>query len=134
MPFLLKLIIPIDLKTTGKKEHAFYHSFVDWNYFMQSNLYWYILRQNLDADPIFKDYKLANYRFIAINRYSQKPLIWRYDDCKIADDIYYGKNKQFYCKNWRNIIPELNYYLKQKPEFPIGIKQINSIINWLNNE
>ena len=50
-----KLIIPCDLKTSSKDEYNFHHSFIDWSYFEQAQLYWYIIRQNLDKDEYFKE-------------------------------------------------------------------------------
>ncbi len=129
-----KEIIPCDLKTSYKKEWEFHKSFIDWGYWIQAQLYWYIIRQNLDNDEQFKDYKLLNYRFIVISKGSQKPLVWKYPDTKAIKDLTYGKNNQFMCKNWRSIVKELDYYLTNRPEYPIGINSINNINDWLNNE
>lgn len=130
-----KVIIPCDLKTSSKKEWDFYKSFIEYNYFIQSQLYWYIIRQNLDKDPIFKDYKLLDYRFIVINRYNLKPLVWEYENTQCAVDINYGNNK-YYCKNWRSIVKELNYYLTDRADYPIDIKsnEPNSLIKWLTKD
>ena len=131
-----KIIIPCDLKTTSKKEWEFHKSFIEWCYWIQAQLYWYIIRQNLDKDDIYKSYKLANYRFIVINRFNKKPLVWEYKDTQVIIDCFYGKNKQYECKNWRNILKDLHYYLSNKPEYPIGIDDDNEncIDNWLNRE
>ena len=130
-----KVIIPCDLKTSSKKEWDFYKSFMEYNYFIQSQLYWYIIRQNLDKDPIFKDYKLLDYRFIVINRYNLKPLVWEYEHTQCAVDINYGDNK-YYCKNWRSIVKELDYYLKDRADYPMDIKtnEPNSLIKWLTKD
>ena len=130
-----KVIIPCDLKTSSKKECDFYKSFMEYNYFIQSQLYWYIIRQNLDKDPIFKDYKLLDYRFIVINRYNLKPLVWEYEHTQCAVDINYGDNK-YYCKNWRSIVKELDYYLKDRADYPMDIKtnEPNSLIKWLTKD
>jgi hypothetical protein len=97
-------------------------------------LYWYIIRQNLDKDDIYKDYKLLNYRFIVINKRTKKPLVWEYNDTQVITDCTYGKNDQYLCKNWRNIVKELHYYMTCNSEFPIGIKDINNVKEWLNKE
>ena len=81
-----------------------------------------------------KDYELLNYRFIVVSRNSKKPLVWEYPDTKVTIDCFYGKNNQYICRNWREIVQELNYYLNSKPEYPVGITDINDIKEWLNNE
>lgn len=129
-----KRIIPCDLKTSSKKEWDFHKSFIDWNYWIQAQLYWYIIRQNLDKDELYKNYTLENYRFIVISRNSKKPLVWEYSDTKSVVDCYYGRNKQYVCKNWRGLVATLHYYLTSRPDYPINIDKINNIEIWLNNE
>lgn len=129
-----KTIIPCDLKTSFKPEWKFYKSFIDWNYWIQAQLYWYIIRQNLNKDEVFKDYKLLNYRFIVISKNTKKPLIWEYPDTQSVKDCVYGKNKNILCKNWRSIVQELHYYMENDTKFPIGITEINNLNNWLDNE
>lgn len=127
-----KVIIPCDLKTSSKKEWDFYKSFIDWSYWTQAQLYWYIIRQNLDKDPLFKDYTLLDYRFIVINRNSKKPLVWSYPDTQATEDCIYGKNNNIVCTNWRKTVTELDYYLTTHPVYPTGITELNNITDWLN--
>lgn len=127
-----KIILPCDLKTTGKLEDNFYKSFIDWNYWIQAQLYWYLIRYNLDQDPYFKDFTLKDYRFIVINRYNRKPLVWDYSDTKAAVDCSYGRNKQYLCKNWRSLVCDLHYYLTHEPKHMIGISPLNDITEFLN--
>lgn len=131
-----KVIYPCDLKTSYKKEWDFYKSFIEWKYYIQAMLYWRILRDNMDKDPKFKDYKLADYRFIVISNGSRKPLVWEYPDTQVITDVVYGKNKDILCRNWRNIVKELHYYMTTGREYPIGIvtEEPNNIIKWLNGE
>lgn len=129
-----KIVHPYDLKTSFKKEWDFYHSFIQWGYWIQAQLYWYIIRQNMDNDPIFKDYELDDYQFVVISNGSRIPLIWTYEDTQDTFDRYYGVNEQIKCRNWRYIANELDYYLKNKPKVPVNIKLSNSITKWLNNE
>lgn len=126
-----KRIIPCDLKTSSKKEWNFFKSFIDWNYWIQAQLYWYLIRQVLDKDPIYKDYALEDYRFIVISKFTQKPLVWTYCDTKCITDCFYG-NGNYYCRNWRGIVKDLHYYLTNNSEYPIDIKENNDIIHWLN--
>lgn len=129
-----KVIIPCDLKTSGKKEWKFHKSFIEWNYWIQAQLYWYLIRQNLDKDEVYKGYMLADYRFIVISRNSKKPLVWEYTDTRTTIDCCYGKNRQYICKNWRELVEELYYYLSSRPDYPRGINELNNIENWLNYE
>ena len=99
---------------------------------IQAQLYWYILRQNLDKHPLYKDYELLNYQFIVISNNTRKPLVWEYPDTKSTIDLCYGKNNEITCKNWRGIVGELNYYLTKSPAYPLGIGQVNDITYWLN--
>ena len=129
-----KTIRPIDLKTSFKKEWNFPSSFIQWCYWIQAQLYWYIIRQNLDNNDIYKDYELLDYQFIVISNNSKIPLVWEYPDTKAVVNCYYSGNGGIECKNWREIVKELNYYLTIKPILPIGIGRINNIIKWLKHE
>ena len=130
-----KVIIPCDLKTSYKEEYNFFKSFVDWRYNIQAQLYWEILRQNLDKDPYFKDFKLADYRFIVVCNRTRNPLVWEYYDTQRETDMVYGKDRQIKLRNWRRVVEDLHYYLTQTPKVPIGInvEGTNDIIHWLNN-
>lgn len=128
-----KTILPCDLKTSSHMEYDFYKSFITWRYFIQSQLYWYIIRQNMDADPYFKDFKLLDYRFIVINRKSLNPLVWEYPDTQTITDVEYGETK---CPNWRSIVTELDYYLNSNSLTPKGIVNngVNNIVEWLRKQ
>ena len=71
-----KWIKPVDLKTSSHTEWDFYKSFVDWRYDIQARLYWSIIRQNMDKDEYFKDFKLLDYNFIVVNKRTLTPLVW----------------------------------------------------------
>ena len=130
-----KKVIPVDLKTSSKPEYEFPFSFTYWGYYIQAQMYWYIIRQNMDKDDYFKDFELTNYHFVVISRHTLNPLVWNYPDTKVEDTVYYGNNNQFECKNWRYILEELYYYLNDKPLVPKGIieNKPNDIIEYLNN-
>lgn len=129
-----KTIIPCDLKTSSNKEWDFPKSFIKWGYWIQAQLYWYIINQNIQKDEFFKDYKLLNYRFIVINKFNNKPLIWEYSDTKAIVDTTYGLNNQISCRNWRHILEELHYYISNNNEYPLDINPtgINDIKRFLN--
>lgn len=130
-----KKIYPVDLKTSSSNEDEFYKSFIKWNYFIQSQLYYRIIRACLDKDEFFKDFELEDYTFIVVNKHSLVPLTWRFKDTKTYGTLYYGKNKQIVCKDPFDIGKELNYYLTHpevKVQKGINLDKTNDIVEYLN--
>lgn len=127
-----KIIYPIDLKTSSKKEWDFPKSFIEWRYDIQGTLYAEILRQNLVKDEYFKNFKIASYKFIVINRYSLTPLVWEFGQtfsrvgCSLGDKKFRG---------WREIVKELDFYLKNESKVPkgININTLNKIEDYFND-
>lgn len=129
-----KTIYPIDLKTSSHTEWDFFKSFIEWRYDVQARLYWRIIRDNLDRYPEWKDYTLANYKFIVVNRWTLTPLVWEFSDTKALTTLQYGRNKQIELEPPITIAKRLKYYLDNHPQIPIGINKdmSNSIVQWLN--
>lgn len=129
-----KTIYPIDLKTSSHAEWDFFKSFIEWRYDIQARLYWRIIRDNLDRHPEWKDYTLANYKFIVVNKWTLTPLVWEFSDTKSLVTLKYGKNQQIELEHPFAIAKRLKYYLDSHPQVPMGInKDIpNSIVSWLN--
>ena len=133
--YVNKIIYPFDLKTSSHDEWDFPRSFTKWSYHNQSRLYWRNIRQNLDKDEYFKDFELADYRFIVINRKNCKPMIWLFSETKRVGDISI-RTKSGYTYNWRDpytIGSELDYYLKNKCDYPIESDGDNDIVSYLVN-
>lgn len=128
-----KIVYPCDLKTSSKPEWRFYKSLMEWGYWIQAQLYWYLIRQTMDEDEYFKDFKLADYRFIVISNRTRKPLVWEFPQTQTITDLKLGEHK---LRNWRGIAKELNTYLTKDYEVPIDINMnsINNISKWLENE
>lgn len=128
-----KVVYPIDLKTSSHTEAEFFKSFIDWCYHIQARQYWRIIRATMDKDPYFKDFKLADYRFIVVNKKTLTPLVWIYEDTQKYGTLYYGKNKQIECRDPYDLGKELHYYLHVKPAVPLGIEmnKDNSLAKWL---
>ena len=126
-----KLVVPVDLKTSYKPEWDFYKSFVEWRYDIQGRLYWRIIRYNMDQDPYFKDFKLADYRFIVANRKTLTPLVWLFEGTQKIGDIVTKDN--IILRDPFTIGEELNGYLINKPSVPNGIELIkpNRLEDWL---
>ena len=129
-----KIVYPIDLKTSSHAEWDFYQSFVQWSYSIQSRLYWRIIRANMDKDPVFKDYKLENYKFIVVNKNTLTPLVWEFDKTQAIGKLTFGKNNQIELEDPFVLGEELSNYLLSRPAVPTGIKELgnNSITQWLN--
>lgn len=126
-----KIIYPCDLKTSFKPEYRFYKSFVEWCYFIQGSLYAEIIKQNIMKDPYFKDFKIANYRFIVICNKTRVPLVWEWKYTWSINDVVLGN---YTLPNWRSILTELHYYLNTNTNVPIGINtECNDISKWLEN-
>lgn len=126
-----KLVVPVDLKTSYKPEWDFYKSFVEWRYDIQGRLYWRIIRYNMDQDPYFKDFKLADYRFIVANKKTLTPLVWLFEGTQKIGDIVTKDN--VILRDPFTIGEELNNYLVNKPVVPNGINLVkpNKLEDWL---
>lgn len=129
-----KLVVPIDLKTSYKPEWDFYKSFLEWSYHIQARLYWRVIRDNMDKDPYFKDFKLADYRFIVANKKTLTPLVWAFEGTQMTGNLVTQDN--IIMRDPFTIGEELNYYLTIKPVAPKGIEltKPNIIEHWLKYE
>jgi hypothetical protein len=129
-----KIVYPIDLKTSSHTEWDFYESFRQWRYDIQARLYWRIIRDNMDRDPMFKDYKLADYKFVVVNRNTLTPLVWEFDKTQAVGKLTFGKNNQIELEDPFVLGEELSNYLLSRPAVPTGIKELgsNNITQWLN--
>lgn len=128
-----KIVQPVDLKTSSKKEWDFFKSFIDWRYDIQSRLYWRIIRKVMDSDPYFKGFKLMPYQFIVANKTTLVPLVWGFPQTEERGTLYVGKNKQIELRDPYEIGEELSYYLNNMPKVPVGIATtgVNDLATWL---
>lgn len=129
-----KWVKPVDLKTSSHTEWDFYKSFVDWRYDIQARLYWAIIRQNMDKDEYFKDFKLLDYDFIVVNRRILVPLVWTCPFTQAGGTLKFGKNDQIEMRSPFVIGEELSSYLTSRPRVPVGINETgsNDLREWLN--
>ena len=130
------IVYPIDLKTSSHTEWDFYESFIQWRYDIQSRLYWRIIRDNMDRDPFFKGYKLANYTFVVVNKKTLTPLAWEFEDTQKMGTLVYGKHQQIELQDPFELGKQLSIYLSSRPQVPEGINigSSNSITQWLNKK
>ena len=129
-----KWVLPVDLKTSSHTEWDFYKSFVDWRYDVQSRLYWAIIRQNMDNDEYFKEFRLLDYRFIVINKTTLTPLVWECPFTQMTGTLKLGKNGQVELRHPFEIGKELFNYLKTEAKMPNGITEtgVNNLEYWIN--
>ena len=128
-----KYIIPCDLKTSSHREYDFPKSFVQWHYQCQARLYSRLLRQAMDKDEYFKDFKLLNYRFIVVNNIDNPiPLVWEFTKTASVGEIEIGGTK---FRDPEVIGKELSYYLDIRPSVPLGINldKPNNIERWFDD-
>lgn len=126
-----KVVVPVDLKTSSKPEWDFYNSFLTWRYDIQARLYWNIIRKIMDEDPFYKDYKLADYRFIVANRITSTPLVWSFENTTNVNTITTIEGVKL--RHPFVIGKELYGYLKDNPKVPLGISLTlpNKIDDWI---
>lgn len=130
------IVYPIDLKTSSHTEWDFFNSFTQWRYDIQARLYWRIIRDNMDRDPFFRDYKLANYTFVVVNKKTLTPLAWEFEDTQKMGTLVYGKHQQIELQDPFELGKQLSIYLSSRPQVPEGINigSSNSITQWLNKK
>ncbi len=114
-----KIVYPIDLKTSGKPEYNFEKSFEQFNYMIQSRLYWRIIRANMLNDPYFKEFKLADYKFIVVNKNTLTPLVWEFPLTQFYGTLVDEEGKEY--RDPYVIGKELRGYLDLRPRVPNGI-------------
>ena len=123
-----KIIYPIDLKTSlSTAEWDFESNFKKWHYYIQARLYWRNLRANLDKDDCFKNFTLADYRFIIVNPKTLTPLVWKFPLTKTFGMLITDTGEEV--RDPFEIGKELQGYLDCRPPVPNGISKdgINTI-------
>lgn len=117
---LQKIIMPIDLKTTSVPEYDFQRKFIENRYDIQSRLYYKILREVIMQDDYFKDFKIADFRFLVVNKDSLNPMLFQDELCSKSGDFEFVF-KSGYKKNFRDPITigfELKHYLDTNAQVP----------------
>lgn len=101
---------------------------------IQARLYWAIIRQNMDKDEYFKDFKLLDYDFIVVNRRTLTPLVWTCPFTQLVGTLKFGRREQIEMRSPFVIGEELSSYLTSRPRVPVGINETgpNDLREWLN--
>lgn len=118
-----KIIYPYDLKTTGKNETDFNKSFLDWRYDLQACMYSSILKEVISKDNFYKDYTIAEFRFVCINRNNEMPLIWAYNKNLSIIDTH-DKYGNVY-KSWVTLLMEITWHIEHR-EFTYSFEAIKN--------
>lgn len=105
-----KTITPCDLKTTGKDESSFESSFLNWNYWIQSNMYSMILQYIISSDDYFRNFTILPFEFIVINRRNKTPMVWTDpNNLKRGDRIdNYGNTHKY----WQKLYDEMKWHMR----------------------
>lgn len=131
-----KTIQPCDLKTSSHNEWEFYKSFTDFRYDIQARLYWRLIKQNIDKDEYFKDFKLLDYKFIVVNRKNKQPEVWDFPLTKMFGEIAISKKSgyTYFLRDPYTIGKELKNYLDNKDlKEPVEMNKSNNIVKFINN-
>lgn len=87
----------------------------------------------MDADPYFKDFKLADYKFIVANKFTLTPLIWEFPLTQSYGTLIDDKGNEY--RDPFVIGEELQGYLNLRPLVPNGIdKDSVNIISCLKEK
>lgn len=129
----IKTVFPIDVKTSSKPEEDFPKSYLQYLYNLQSRNYWRLIRQAMNNDPFYKDYKLANYTFLVVNRNTLTPLAWEDSKTQASGDVIYKTQggKQIIIRDPYVIGKELTTYRTGAFRYPLGVTYLNSITNYI---
>lgn len=128
-----KKVYPYDIKTSSKPEEEFYKSYLQFYYNLQSRNYWRLIRQNMDKDPYYKDFKLMDYTFLVVNRTTLSPLAWKDSKTQVIGNVVYEtfNGKRIIIRDPYEIGAELTWYRTNCPQYPIGVSVENNITKYI---
>ena len=130
-----KEITIVDFKTTSGKEWDFVKSFLKYNYDQQARLYYRILRNILDKDEVFKDFKIVGFKFLVANVDNPQPLVWNCSFYMSGGELEFETNsgKKIIIKDPEAVGAELKHYLEDKPSVPdnINLEEENDITKFI---
>lgn len=129
-----KIVYPVDLKTSHKKEWDFYKSFVEWRYDIQDRLYYRALKAAMEQDEYFKDFKIEHYVDIVVCKDSLIPGVWRFTDDQKYGTLTYGTSNNIVMRDPFDIGYELNEYLTSNAKVPdnFNMEGQNDLIDFMN--
>lgn len=122
----LKVIQPIDLKSTGEYLSKFPSNFLKYQYYLQASYYSYGLK------IIYPDYTILPFRFIVISQLQlDQPLIYQCTEDDLKTGEFGGINKitNTRVKGWRQLIEDYLWH-KEKDfwEYPKEVYEKHGVI------
>lgn len=111
-----RIIIPCDLKTTGKDEQDFPESIMKWNYWLQAIMYSDILRTKVNE--VEAGWTILPFYFIVVSHPDPKPMVYRFDTEGAARDFF---------PSWVDIAKKAERYLSRPDRTtPFGMTRTSS--------
>lgn len=106
-----RTIIPYDLKTgSGKSENFFETGYLGWNYYIQASLYLELLKEELKSHPIYKYYKVDNFRFMYASRMELTTTVMTVNESMHENAIKGFEYNGEYYSGVNSLINEFNHY------------------------
>ena len=132
---LEKKVHLFDIKTTSSPEEEFPKSFLKYYYNLQSRNYWRLIRQAMNKDPYYKDFKLMDYIFLVVNRNTLTPLAWIDSKTQAVGDVVYttSNGRKIVIRDPYTIGLELTWYRTNNPQYPTGVSVQNSITSYIES-
>ena len=125
-----KVIIPVDLKTTGDDVRNFPKSFLKFKYYIQAGLYKEILQASI-KEMGYENYKILSFRFIVINSKGGEPIIYPVNDSQHQACLKGGwvKNGMYKFKGVNQLIEELEEHKKLSMyDYPLEVHHNKGIV------
>lgn len=131
-----KTVYPFDIKTSSKPEEDFPKSFLQYLYNLQSRNYWRLIRRAMNEDPYYKDFKLANYQFLVVNRNTLTPLAWYDSKTQVQGNVVYktDSGKKIVIRDPYVIGQEIISYKQESPMYPHGVWYVNDITDYIEED
>ena len=132
----IKTVFPIDVKTSYKPEEDFPKSYLQYLYNLQSRNYWRLIRQAMNKDPYYKDFKLADYTFLVVNRNTLTPLAWVDSKTQASGTVIYKTEggKKITIRDPYEIGKEIVLYKTENPRYPKNVGYVNDITNYIEED
>ena len=128
-----KIVFPYDVKTSSKNEEDFPKSYLQYLYNLQSRNYWRLIRKAMDKDPYYKDFKLADYTFLVVNRNNLTPLAWKDNKTQVIGEVVYKteNGRKITIRDPYVIGAELVWYKANNPQYPRNVSVRNDITKYI---
>lgn len=133
-----KTIQPWDVKTSAMPAYDFADNFLKFRYDIQASLYTDVLRNVMQQDEDYKDYRILPYLFMDISRADKTPVTYEYDPqggSQMSGLCYAKCDKVYQYKGWEDLLEEILEYEKISAKVPsyITTSGPNDILDIISN-